>query len=98
MSKLLRSVTLWATPNTGYHFVYWTGNTGTVTNPNSAVERWFCDLSEKKARRESSDRAPDLITAIDEYMAVANSDPRPFVWHKSVHATLDRLARCKAVY
>jgi hypothetical protein len=31
-------------------------------------------------------------------LAVSNADPKPFVWHKSAQAILDKLARCKAVY
>ena len=62
------------------------------------VERWFRDLTEDRLRRDSFDSVPGLITAIEEYLAVNNQDPRPFVWHASAQAILDKVAKCKAVY
>lgn len=62
------------------------------------VERWFRDLTEKRVRRGSFESAAELIAAIEDYMAASNADPKPFVWHKSAHAILDKLARCKAIY
>jgi hypothetical protein len=62
------------------------------------VERWFRDLTEKRIRRGSFDSATELIVAIEDYMTVSNADPKPFVWHKSAHAILDKLARCKVIY
>jgi len=29
---------------------------------------------------------------------VNNQDPKPFVWHASAQAILDKLAKCKAIY
>jgi len=62
------------------------------------VERWFRELTEKRVRRGSFDSVPELIAAIEEYLAAANADPKPFVWHASTQAILDKIARCKAVY
>jgi transposase len=62
------------------------------------VERWFRDLTEKRVRRGSFESAAELIAAIEDYMAASNADPKPFVWHKSAHAILDKLARCKVIY
>ena len=62
------------------------------------VERWFRDLTEKRVRRGSFESAPELIAAIKEYMTASNADPKPFVWHKSVQAILDKIARCKSIY
>ncbi len=62
------------------------------------VERWFRDLTEKRVRRESFESVPELITAIEDYMSVSNADPKPFVWHKSAQAILDKIARCKVIY
>jgi transposase len=62
------------------------------------IERWFRELTEKRVRRGSFDSVPELITAINEYLAASNTDPKPFVWHASVKAILDKLARCKAIY
>ena len=62
------------------------------------VERWFRDLTEKRIRRGSFESAAELIAAIEDYTAASNADPKPFVWHKSAHAILDKIARCKSIY
>jgi transposase len=62
------------------------------------VERWFRELTEKRVRRGNFESVPDLIAAIEEYLAASNADPKPFVWHTSAQAILDKLARCKAIY
>ena len=62
------------------------------------VERWFRELTEKSVRRGNFESVPDLTAAIEEYLASSNTDPKPFVWHASAQAILDKIARCKAVY
>lgn len=62
------------------------------------VERWFRELTEKRVRRSSFESVPELIAAIEEYLAASNADPKPFVWHASAQAILSKLARCKAIY
>jgi transposase len=62
------------------------------------VERWFREITEKRIRRDSFESVPQLITAIEEYLTVTNSDPKPFVWHKSAQTILDKISGCKAVY
>lgn len=62
------------------------------------VERWFRDLTEKRVRRGSFQSVPELVAAIEEYLTASNADPKPFVWHASANAILNKLARCKAIY
>jgi len=62
------------------------------------VERWFRDLTEKCVRRGDFTSVPVLIAAIEDYLAASNADPKPFIWHTSAQAILDKLARCKAIY
>ena len=62
------------------------------------VERWFRELTEKRVRRGSFGSVPELINAIQDYLATSNADPKPLVWKASAKAILDKLARCKAVY
>ncbi len=62
------------------------------------VERWFRELTEKRIRRGSFLSVPELIAAIEEYMAASNGDPKPLVWHASAQAILDKVAKCKAIY
>ena len=41
---------------------------------------------------------PTGQNGMEEYLAASNADPKPFVWHTSAQAILDKLARCKAIY
>ena len=49
-------------------------------------------------RRGSFGSVPELIAAIEEYLAASNANPKQFVWHASAQAILDKLAHCKAIY
>jgi len=62
------------------------------------VERWFREITEKRIRRDSFESVPLLIAAIEEYLAITNENPKPFVWHKSAQTILDKVAKCRAVY
>jgi transposase len=44
------------------------------------VERWFRELTDKALRRGVFHSVPDLIAAIEDYLAAHNNDPKPFVW------------------
>ena len=61
------------------------------------VERWFRELTEKALRRGVFHSVPDLIAAINAYLAAHNNDPQPFVWTASADAILAKVGRCKAV-
>ena len=43
------------------------------------VERFFRDISENRLRRGVFTSVPELVTAIDEYVAHHNIDPKPFI-------------------
>ena len=62
------------------------------------VERWFREITEKQVRRGSFGSVPELIAAIEEYLAASNLDCRPYVWHASVQSILDKIAKSKAIY
>jgi len=61
------------------------------------VERWFRELTEKAIRRGVFHSVPDLIEAIETFLAAHNNDPKPFVWTASADAILAKIGRCKAV-
>jgi transposase len=61
------------------------------------VERWFRELTEKRLRRGVFRSVPELIAAIEEYLAVHNEDPRPFVWTASAEAIIAKVSRCRAI-
>ena len=57
------------------------------------VERWFRDLSTKRLKRGSFASVPELIAAIDDYIANHNEDPKPFVWTKTADEIIAKVKR-----
>ena len=57
------------------------------------VERFFRDLTTNRLRRGVFRNVPELITAIEDYIAVHNQDPKPFVWTAKAHDILQRVIR-----
>ena len=88
------SVKRWLAKHPRFHLHF----TPTSSSWLNLVERWFRELTEKRIRRESFLSVPELIEVIDVYLAVHNADPKPFVWHTSAQAILDKIARCRAIY
>ena len=60
------------------------------------VERFFRDISENRLRRGVFKSVPELVTAIDEYVAHHNTDPKPFIWTKSARDILQKVIRANA--
>lgn len=59
------------------------------------IERWFGELTRKRIRRDSFLSVDDLIAAINDFLAVWNKKPRPFVWTATVESIVAKLARCR---
>ena len=59
------------------------------------VERWFRDLTDKRIRRGVFKNVPELIAAIQEYLANHNQHPRIFKWTAPVEQILAKVAKCK---
>ena len=59
------------------------------------VERVFGDLTAKQLRRGVFRSVPELIAAIDAYIAQCNAQPTPFVWTKSAHEILTKVNRAR---
>jgi transposase len=57
------------------------------------VERFFAALTAKQIRRGSFRSTRELETAIKNYLAVHNEDPRPFLWTKTADEILNSIAR-----
>ena len=60
------------------------------------IERWFRELTNKAIRRGSFHSVPDLIAAIQEYLATYNGDAKPFVWTAEVTTILEKIRRARA--
>jgi transposase len=57
------------------------------------VERWFRELTDKVLRRGVFHSVPDLITAIEAYLAAHNTEPKPFIWTATADDILAKVAR-----
>jgi transposase len=59
------------------------------------VERLFGELTGKRISRGIFLSVNDLISAIEEFLAAWNANPKPFVWTATVESIIEKLARCK---
>lgn len=59
------------------------------------VERWLREITVKRIRRGTFASVPDLIRAIEEYIAEHNTHPRPFVWRATADEILRKVKHCK---
>jgi transposase len=57
------------------------------------VERYFRDLSVERLARGVFRSVPELVAAIDEYVAVHNRNPKPFIWTAKAHDILQKVIR-----
>ena len=60
------------------------------------VERFFRDLTTERLRRGVFTSVPELVAAIDEYVARHNTDPKPFIWTKSARDILQKVIRANS--
>jgi transposase len=60
------------------------------------IERWFGELTDKAIRRGVFHSVPDLIAAIEEYLAAYNQDPKPFVWTAEVDKIMEKICSARA--
>lgn len=57
------------------------------------VERFFRDITTARLRRGVFTSVSELITAINEYIAHHNVQPKPFIWTKSANDILQKVIR-----
>ena len=57
------------------------------------VERFFRDITTERLRRGVFTGVPELITAINEYIAHHNTNPKPFIWTASAKDILQKVIR-----
>ena len=60
------------------------------------VERFFRDISENRLRRGVFTSVPELIVAIDAYIAHHNANPKPFIWTTSARDILQEVIRANS--
>ena len=81
-------VTKWFQKHPRYH-LHFTSTSGSWVNQ---VERWFAKITEQRIRRGVFKSVDELISAIDDYIAANNQNPKPFVWTATAELILDRVA------
>lgn len=60
------------------------------------VERFFAEITDKRIRRGAFRSVKELESAIEEYLAHHNANPKPFVWTASANLILERIEEvCK---
>lgn len=60
------------------------------------VERFFRDITTERLQRGVFTSVPELISAIDEYVAHHNTKPKPFIWTKSARDILQKVIRANS--
>lgn len=60
------------------------------------VERFFRDITTQRLRRAVFSSVPELVAAIDEYIAHHNENPKPFIWTKSARDILQKVIRANS--
>ena len=57
------------------------------------VERFFRSLTSDRLRRGVFRSVPELISAIEQYIAVHNENPKPFIWTAEAADILQKVIR-----
>ena len=83
------NVVAWLEKHPRFHLHF----TPTSSSWLNLVERWFRNLTDKAIRRGILRSVPDLIAAIEDYLAASNDDPRPFVWTATAEEILEKVRR-----
>ena len=60
------------------------------------VERFFRDITDKRIRRGVFTSVAALEAAINEYIAVHNAKPKPFIWIAKARDILAKVTRARA--
>jgi transposase len=87
------NVKKWLTKHPRFHLHF----TPTSSSWLNLVERWFGKLTDKAIRRGVFHNVPDLVAAIETYMAVNNKNPEPFTWTATADQILEKVRRGRAV-
>jgi transposase len=83
------TIKAWLARHPRYHLHF----TPTHASWINQVERWFGLLTQRQIKRGAHTSVASLISAIQEFLAAHNDDPKPFVWTKSADEILASIAR-----
>lgn len=62
----------------------------------NVVERWFREITEKRIRRGVFKSVPQLVEAIESFIAGHNGSSKPYIWTAKADAILEKVARARA--
>jgi len=79
----------WLAKRPRYHLHF----TPTGSSWLNLVERWFGLLTERRVRRGVFRSRSELESAIRDYLAIHNENPKPFAWTKSADEILQSITR-----
>jgi transposase len=74
-------------PRFVFHF------TPTSSSWLNLVERWFAELTNRKLRRSAHRSIRQLTDDLNAWVGHWNTNPRPFIWHKTADEILDNLKK-----
>jgi transposase len=60
------------------------------------VERFFRDITTERLRRGIFTSVPELVKAINQYIAHHNTNPKPFIWTKAARDILQKVIRANS--
>ena len=83
------NVMAWLAKHPRFHLHF----TPTSSSWLNLVERWFRELTTKRLKRGSFASVPELIAAIEDYIAHHNADPKPFIWTKTADQIIEKVKR-----
>jgi transposase len=82
----------WLAEHSRFH-VHFTPTSASWLN---MVERFFRDITTERLRNGVFRSVPELTTAIKEYIALHNKNPKPFVWTAKAHDILAKVIRANS--
>ena len=85
-------VKAWLAKHQRFHIHF----TPTSSSWLNMVERFFRDITDKRIRRGIFTSVPELETAINEYIALHNANPKPFIWTAKATDILAKVTRVRA--
>jgi transposase len=83
------TVKAWLAKHPRFHLHF----TPTSSSWVNMVEGFFSQLTTKAIRRGVFQSVPDLIAAIDAYLAATNINPTPFTWTKTADQIVEKVQR-----
>jgi transposase len=86
------AVKRWLQRNKRFH-VHFTPTSASWLN---MVERFFRDLTDKPIRRGVFRSVGELVSAIEDYIAQHNQQPKPFIWTAKASDILEKVKRGRA--